>query len=41
MAGAEAAARVDADPPLLKLLKALEEGSPKEIYQGNSVIYWI
>jgi deoxyribodipyrimidine photo-lyase len=36
----EAAAAVDADPPLQKLLKAVEQGVKKPV-KGDFVVYWM
>lgn len=40
VAAPDAAAAVDADPPLPKLLRAVEDGV-KEPAKGDSVIYWM
>ena len=40
IATAEAAARVDADPPLGKLLKALHN-SVKTVPKGEAIVYWM
>jgi deoxyribodipyrimidine photo-lyase len=41
IATAEAAARVDADPPLAQLLSALKEDKQGDIPRGEAVIYWM
>ncbi|KAF8591412.1 DNA photolyase [Ramaria rubella] len=41
IATADAAARVDADPPFFQLLKALRENNAINEQEGDSVIYWM